>query len=166
MRKLHFSLPARTHCLVLAGAIFLGLGSSRATAQSTEERFQDLFVTAGYATAFGAALGAAMLSFVSDPASELRYVAYGASLGFIGGSVMGTYVIFSPMLSLENQNKENDGAIVAQGSSSGPAKNGDSRFLASNQPQTYRPGLRITPAIDRISGRMESLTGTLTIATF
>ena len=166
MRKLLSLLSARTHCLVLAGAIILSMGSTRAAAQTTEERFQDLFVTAGYATAFGAALGAAMLSFVSDPASELRYVAYGASLGFISGSVMGTYVIFSPMLSLENQGKKNDGDMVAQGSSAGPAKNGDSRYLASSQPQTYRPGLRLTPTIDGQSGRVESLTGTLTIATF
>lgn len=67
---------------------------------STEERFHDLFTTAGYATAFGAALGAAALSFKDRPESHLRYVAVGASLGFIGGSLIGSYVIFSPMVAM------------------------------------------------------------------
>ena len=62
-----------------------------------EEQFHDLFVTAGYASAFGAALGAAALSFKSHPEQHLRYVAVGASLGFIGGSFLGTYIIFSPL---------------------------------------------------------------------
>jgi len=68
-----------------------------------EERFQDLFVTAGYCTAFGAALGTAYLAFTSDPASNLRYVAMGASLGFIGGSILGSYVIFSPMIAADDR---------------------------------------------------------------
>lgn len=63
---------------------------------STEEQFQDLFVTAGYSTAFGAALGLALLSFSSDPSSELSTIAVGASLGFIGGSLLGTYMILAP----------------------------------------------------------------------
>lgn len=83
--------------------LWAALASPQALAQSTEERFQDLFKTAGYTTAFGAALGAAMLAFTPNPASQLRYVAVGASLGFIGGSVFGTYIIFSPLLSLEQQ---------------------------------------------------------------
>ena len=69
----------------------------QAQQHSTEERFQDLFITAGYGAAFGAALGAAALSFKTSPENHLRYVAIGASLGFIGGSALGTYVIFSPM---------------------------------------------------------------------
>jgi hypothetical protein len=68
-----------------------------ARAESTEERFHDLFITAGYATAFGAALGAAALSFSSAPEQNLKFVAVGASLGFFGGSALGTYLIFSPM---------------------------------------------------------------------
>ena len=65
---------------------------------TTEERFQDLFVTAGYGTAFGAAFGAALLSFQAKPQDNLRFIAIGASVGFIGGSLLGTYVIFSPTL--------------------------------------------------------------------
>jgi hypothetical protein len=75
----------------------------QAFAQSTEERFQDLFKTAGYATAFGAALGASMLAFTPNPASQLRHVAVGASLGFIGGSLFGSYIIFSPLLAREQE---------------------------------------------------------------
>lgn len=77
--------------------IAMAIKPSQALAQSTEERFHDLFVTAGYSTAFGAALGAAFLSFTEQPSSKLRYVAVGASLGFIGGSLFGSYVVFSPI---------------------------------------------------------------------
>lgn len=72
---------------------------ARAQMVSTEERFQDLFVTAGYGTAFGAAFGAALLSFQAKPDQNLRFVAIGASIGFIGGSLIGSYVIFSPVFS-------------------------------------------------------------------
>ena len=45
--------PARASALALAVILSLTLPfASLARAQSTEERFQDLFVTAGYTTAF------------------------------------------------------------------------------------------------------------------
>ena len=81
--------------LALAAAL---LTTNAAYAQSTEEKFQDLFVTAGYCTAFGAAVGTAILAWTEDPTANLRYVAMGASLGFLGGSVLGSYIIFSPGL--------------------------------------------------------------------
>ncbi len=64
---------------------------------STEERFQDLFVTAGYGAAFGAAFGAALLSFQPKPDKNLKFVAIGASVGFITGSFLGSYLIFAPV---------------------------------------------------------------------
>lgn len=82
--------------------IIASLSSSKiAFSQSTEERFQDLFTTAGYATAFGAAMGAAALSFKERPENHLKYVAIGASLGFIGGSILGSYIIFLPVFTTE-----------------------------------------------------------------
>ncbi|MBC7660377.1 MAG: hypothetical protein H7249_11815 [Chitinophagaceae bacterium] len=72
-------------------------GTCHAQMITTEERFQDLFVTAGYGAAFGAAFGAALLSFQPKPDKNLRYVAVGASVGFIAGSLMGTYMIFTPV---------------------------------------------------------------------
>ena len=86
--------------LAMIGSLFAATARSEAAqAQTVEERFQDLFVTAGYATAFGAAIGTAFLAFHEDPSAHLRYVAVGASLGFLGGSVLGSYIIFSPMMS-------------------------------------------------------------------
>ncbi|MES2746542.1 MAG: hypothetical protein V4655_14005 [Bdellovibrionota bacterium] len=73
-------------------------GTSHAQMITTEERFQDLFVTAGYGAAFGAAFGAALLSFQPKPEKNLKYVAIGASVGFITGSLMGTYMIFTPVV--------------------------------------------------------------------
>lgn len=66
---------------------------------STEEHFHDLFITAGYSTAFGAALGAACIGLSEYPSENLKYIAMGASFGFITGSFLGTYIIFSPMVS-------------------------------------------------------------------
>ena len=79
----------------LVVGIFL-LTAPSANAQSTEEKFNDLFVTAGYCTAFGAAIGTAFLAWTDDPSENLKYVAMGASLGFLGGSILGSYIIFSP----------------------------------------------------------------------
>ena len=91
--------PKFVKALALTLAIsFLGAFSSPANADTTtEERFQDLFVTAGYSAAFGAALGAAFLAFEQNPSEKLQYISVGASLGFIGGSLAGTYIIFQPM---------------------------------------------------------------------
>jgi hypothetical protein len=85
--------------LVLGVSIFSGLPFSSVQAQSisTQERFDDMFITAGYGTALGAALGAAMLSFQAEPDQNLRQIAVGASIGFIGGSLLGSYVVFSPV---------------------------------------------------------------------
>lgn len=81
----------------------LFLINSKVQAQTAEERFQDLFITAGYATAFGAALGAASLAFYEQPEIHLQHIAVGASLGFIGGSVLGGYLIFSPIIGDNNE---------------------------------------------------------------
>ena len=93
----------------LAAAVALLLSTLsitlRAEAQSTEERFQDVFITAGYATAFGAALGAASLSFYEHPEEHMKDVAVGASLGFIGGTLLGTYVVLSPVLADRDNNE-------------------------------------------------------------
>jgi hypothetical protein len=87
-----------TALLLMITMTVTALPANTAQAQNVEERFQDLFVTAGYATAFGAAIGTAFLAFHEDPSRHLRYVAMGASLGFLGGSLLGSYVIFSPMV--------------------------------------------------------------------
>ena len=114
---------------------------------STEERFQDLFVTAGYATAFGAALGTAVLFLnpETDPSTHLRYVAVGASLGFIGGSIMGSYVIFSPMFTAG----EGDDAGGLATSGKLPAR-----------------GIVLRPTIDRDTGRLRAVEGGMTLARF
>lgn len=118
-------------------------------AQSNEDRFQDLFVTSGYATAFGAALGAAALSFKSNPENNLRYVAIGASLGFFGGSIMGSYVIFSPMVSF---NKEQDNPF-----------NNNQTMMASNGSEGR---IKIIPTYNVNSKRLGSLAGQVSILRF
>ena len=89
--------------LVMTLLILSGLECQANTRAITEEKFQDLFVTAGYSTAFGAALGAATLALTETPEKNLHYVAVGASLGFISGSFFGGYFIFLPEFSFGNQ---------------------------------------------------------------
>ena len=71
-------------------------GSASAATMNLEQRYQDVFVSAGYATAMGAAVGAAILVFQEDPTDHLRYVALGASIGFFAGTAFGTYVAVAP----------------------------------------------------------------------
>lgn len=68
-------------CLIL-----IALGTQQAeTALAESElegRFQDMFVTAGYSAAAGAAVGAAVLTLQDKPAKHLKFISIGASLGF------------------------------------------------------------------------------------
>lgn len=105
----------RLQRLFAHAVILFALGRSplaSAAEPPLEEKFQDLFVTAGYCTAFGAALGTAFLAWTDDPAANLKYVAMGASLGFLGGSVLGTYIIFSPGVAMDAAPA--DGQLLSQ----------------------------------------------------
>jgi hypothetical protein len=70
---------------------------------ATEEAFQDLFITTGYSTAFGAVFGAALgttafgLEGENRP-SRMNFFVYGASLGFLFGSVLGAHIIITTHL--------------------------------------------------------------------
>lgn len=83
---------------------------------TTEQHFRELFMTAGYSTAFGAALGAAAIGLTENPGDKLRYVAVGGSLGFIMGSIIGTYVLFTPVVSYQNQYQSMDLQKIPEGS--------------------------------------------------
>ncbi len=130
---------------VSAALLMTTLFPKQLKADSTEQRFQDLFITAGYATAFGAALGAAALSFSGNPERHLRYVAVGASLGFIGGSLLGSYIIFAPTL-VENRMPSLDEQLVSENS-------------RTNQ-------LTISPVIDRQSKSLTGVAGSMTLMQF
>lgn len=131
--------------VALAGVL---LSSGAAKAQSTEEKFQDLFITAGYCTAFGAAVGTAFLAWTEDPTANLRYVAMGASLGFLGGSVLGSYIIFAPGLTDNSQPGEPGGSLLA------------------HQTPLPRQGLVVNPVYNVDTKRLASVTGGMTLLNF
>lgn len=81
--------------ILVTCAILSMTKSAHAQMSQTQQQFQDLFATAGYGTAFGAAMGAATLPFQKHPERKLRSVAIGASIGFIAGSLAGGYMIFT-----------------------------------------------------------------------
>ena len=84
-------------CLIL-----IALGTQQAeTALAESElegRFQDMFVTAGYSAAAGAAVGAAVLTLQDKPAKHLKFISIGASLGFLGGTAFGGWMALAPIL--------------------------------------------------------------------
>ena len=60
------------------------------TTPGVSDKIYQSFLTATYSGAFGAVLGVAILPFLSTPPSEnLRYVAIGASVGFLVGTIIG-----------------------------------------------------------------------------
>jgi hypothetical protein len=100
----------RTSFLNCALALWFAAFTSSVKADNVaEEKFHDVFVTAGYSTAFGAALGAAMLAFKENPSQNLRFITLGASIGFITGSALGSYLALSPTFASE----ETDPAYLA-----------------------------------------------------
>ena len=65
---------------------------SHSAQTATQVGMAPIFVSAGYGALFGAAAGAALLPFLSgSPLKNMRVVAAGASLGFLGGSLYGFY---------------------------------------------------------------------------
>jgi hypothetical protein len=63
----------------------------------TEEKFETVFVTAGYSTALGAGIGLALIAFTPDPGDRMqRYIATGAATGFLAGSALGGYLVLRP----------------------------------------------------------------------
>ncbi len=81
-----------------------------------EVKFQDMFVTAGYSAAAGAAIGAAILTFEDEPTKHLRFISIGASLGFLGGTALGAWYTVIPAF-VDNQ-RPSAAPMVIDGSSS------------------------------------------------
>ncbi len=142
---------------VLVGWVFLAQKAHGQQAISVEERFQDVFLTAGYCTAFGAALGTALLAWTDDPTENLKYVAIGASLGFIGGSVLGTYVVLAPVAYEPPRHDSHSDQ--------------ESRLTAIGQPRdggiiSKQPRLILNPEFDTETTGLVGIRGTFTMASF
>ncbi len=127
---------------ILAAVLLCTVPSQPANAASTEEMFQEVFITAGYATAFGAALGAASLSLYENPQRHLQAIAIGASMGFIGGSILGSYLVLAPVIT-------QDGA---------PA----SSHLASHKSRKFQ----VAPILESESMTLTGMYGSWNIADF
>jgi drug/metabolite transporter (DMT)-like permease len=101
-------------CIVLTNLFALSSKAS-AVSMTLEQKYQDVFVSAGYATALGAAIGAAMLSFKDEPTQHLRYVAVGASVGLFAGTLFGTYMVVSPSFALEEDSTPAKNTLALDG---------------------------------------------------
>lgn len=94
--------------LALAFATFTT--PTRANVSVDPHKMHDLIVIAGYSTALGAAVGAAMLAFTEKPSKNFSYLYRGAAIGFLGGALIGSYVVFSPLLMPEPYSAPTDAA--------------------------------------------------------
>ena len=103
MKNIHQKLVVMVLTLT-ATLAFIKSETAAASPMTLEHKYQEVFVSAGYATALGAAVGAALLSFKDDPSNNLRYVAIGASVGFFAGTAFGTYLVVAPSFAM----KDND----------------------------------------------------------
>jgi hypothetical protein len=84
------------------GTLPIALAEQRVAVKSDDLR--DVFVTAGYAAAFGAATGVALLPFMSGSvSSNMRVVAGGASIGFLLGSAISIYNISTHIHAANNR---------------------------------------------------------------
>ena len=99
---------------LLLSAVFTP-SPSRADSE-LEEKFQDMFVTAGYSAAAGAAIGAALLTFQDAPLKQLKFISIGASVGFLGGTALGGWMAIAPIFV---ENASADSSLVAQSSPTG-----------------------------------------------
>ncbi len=86
-RKITFCVLASFGWLKFAGTAYAGV--------DTDEKFETVFTSAGYSTALGAGVGAALLAFTANPKEKFHYITTGASVGFLGGAALGGYLVLA-----------------------------------------------------------------------
>ncbi len=105
---------------IAGAAVFLclwmfGISTQVRADSEIESNFKDMFVTAGYSAAAGAAVGAALLTFQEEPLRHLKFMSVGASLGFLGGMSVGSWMVIAPIF-VDNKNPAIAPALLAQNS--------------------------------------------------
>lgn len=92
----HQSSPESRWIIALALAAFAAVmpcGGKAMADVDTEEKFETVFTSAGYSTALGAGIGAALLAFTTEPKDNIHYITTGAAAGFLGGTALGGYLV-------------------------------------------------------------------------
>ena len=84
------------HYLFLVFFLLSSYQARSLESQISAQKFEQVFTTAGYSTALGAAMGTAILGLSKNPRKHLNYIVLGASVGFISGSLLGGYFAFAP----------------------------------------------------------------------
>lgn len=82
---------AVTMSLASGTAAFAQSQPIQTTSVSTANQFNEVFITAGYSAAFGAATAAALLVFFPNPEQNLKFVLGGGAAGFVAGGLYGFY---------------------------------------------------------------------------
>lgn len=89
--------PSHQILVIAIAACALLLPKTGRADVETEEKFETVFISAGYSTALGAGIGLALLAFTPDPGNRMqRYIATGAATGFLAGATLGGYLVLRP----------------------------------------------------------------------
>lgn len=136
----------RIAVIFLVAAFFHSFLYANPNSTNTSGRFQQIFTTAGYSAALGAALGAAVVGISKSPKKNSRYILLGASIGFITGSLFGTYLAFNPVFT--------------------PKETPDQLDFSFSPPHLKTPTVTITPTIDLENPKQTSWKATFLLAKF
>jgi hypothetical protein len=96
LNKKRKDMQKKLRCIIIALGIYCSCVSATGFAQPlTKQSFHNIFTVAGYSSALCAVMGAAILGLSKEPSENLNYITMGASIGFIGGVALGTFMNIS-----------------------------------------------------------------------
>ena len=142
------------YVLVLAVCIISSQGALAGppVSSTVKEKFNGLFLTAAYSTALGGGIGAAALAFEKHPKEKLRYIPLGAAIGFLSGTLFGSYFIFVPSFSKPSEYRTDHDDLEG--------------FSEITQPISSGAGLAFYPTIDLSKKTIDGWMLDWTVATF
>ena len=86
-------MQRKLRCIIIALGMYYTCISTSGFAKSLDKQsFHNIFTVAGYSSALCAGVGAAIIGLSKQPSEHFNYITIGASVGFIGGVALGTFM--------------------------------------------------------------------------
>ena len=150
--------PRRSKYVITLALLFLrpSLGTAQDTPTKVEGGYREVLVSAGYMTAIGAGIGAAMLAFKDEPHKNLRFITIGAASGFFVGTAFGAYTALSPSFSMNSEEPKDSPVLYKY--KPNPLENHTSLPMPHD--------INLQPVFDLDSGRLTAMNIHLKLADF